>query len=53
MGQPTCLKAAHTADRAKLLPQFIAAMIEHNAAAAALKLYGYRDLGEFKKAYGR
>jgi len=28
-------------------------MIEHNDAAAALKLYGYRDLGEFKKAYGR
>jgi len=28
-------------------------MIEQNDAAATLKLNGYRDLAEFKKAYGR
>ena len=43
----------HTAERAKLLPKFVDAMIEQNDLAAALKLYGYTDQAEFEKAYGR
>jgi hypothetical protein len=43
----------HTDDRAKLLPKFVDAMIEHNDVAAALKVYVYKDLPEFEKAYSR
>jgi hypothetical protein len=42
-----------TADRAGLLPAFVAAMIERNDATAVLKVYGYKDLPEFEKAYNR
>jgi hypothetical protein len=43
----------HIDGRAKLLPKFVDAMIERNDVAAALKVYGYQDLPEFEKAYGR
>jgi hypothetical protein len=43
----------HTEERAKLLPKFVDAMNERNDVAAALKVYGYKDLPEFEKAYNR
>lgn len=42
-----------TQERAKLLPVFVESMIEHNDAASALKMYGYRDVADFEKAYAR
>ena len=42
-----------TDERAKLLPKFVDAMIERNDVAAALKIYGYKNLPDFEKAYGQ
>ena len=42
-----------TEERRKLLPAFVDSMIEQNDVAVALKIYGYNDLAEFEKAYGR
>ena len=43
----------NTAERRALLPKFVDAMIVDNDLNKAVKLYGYRDLADFKSAYER
>jgi hypothetical protein len=43
----------NTSARRALLPKFVDAMIADNNPNKAVKLYGYRDLADFKSAYER
>ena len=43
----------HNPERAALLPKFVDAMIADDNMAEAVKIYGYKDLAEFKAAYRR